>query len=230
MNILIIDDEITVLKRMTEIIRERYDFPITAISSSEEFNNSNIDTDSINLAFIDIQLRNESGIVLGEFLHQKNPDMQFVYISGYLDKVTDVFLSVPALGFIDKPIRKEKVFSYIDKVINNNEDNVVSFCSHGQNVYFNPDSILYIESRKKEVIFHLANGESSITAKLDEIEKIVGQQFVRCHKSYLVNLKYISCVKSAKFRLLNNEMVNISRSCKESAIKRYYRYKGGIRQ
>lgn len=228
LKVLIIDDEKSIVDELTEIILEKNNFQIFCASSSMEFNSKQIDLNSIDIAFIDIMLENECGINLGCFFHQKNPDIKIIYISGYPEMVADVFLSVDAIGFIDKPIRKEKVYSYIEKALNKSNAEFIKIPFHGKEIQFYQDSILYVESEKRDLVFHLADGKSRVFGKLDEIEKLTGKKFVRCHKSFLVNAKYITCIESAKFRLINGECINISRTYRETAMEKYYKFKGGI--
>lgn len=62
------------------------------------------------------------------------------------------------------------------------------------------DNIVYVESRKHQVIFHYmetGSAEYHIYEKLDEIEKTFsGGSFLRIHKSYLVNMKHISRINN----------------------------------
>jgi len=228
LKILIIDDEKPIVDELTDIIFEKYDSDIAFADSSKELSEKNIDVNSIDIAFVDIMLKDESGINLGCFIHQKNPDMRIIFISGYPEMVADVFLSVNATGFIDKPIRREKVYSYIEKAVKESETEYISIPFHGKEIQFNQDNIICVESEKRNIVFHLADGESRVFGKLDDVEKLFGKKFIRCHKSFLVNAKYVTCIESSKFRLINGECINISRTYRETATEKYYKFKGGI--
>ena len=52
--------------------------------------------------------------------------------------------------------------------------------------------------------------------ELDEMGKRLGKQFVRCHKSYIVNMDYIHEFKGRKIYLKNGEEIAISKTCLET--------------
>lgn len=228
MKILIVDDEKSVIDNISSIISERYDFEIVTAISPREVIEEQIAVSDIDLAFIDIQLKNENGISLGCYIQQKYPGIRLVFISGYPDKVTDVFLSLSAMGFVDKPIRKEKIYAYIEKAVESSAKDYFVSSVYGRKAEFHKNNIIYIESDKKVLKIHTASGISEVVGKLDDIEAQFENQFVRCHKSFLVNLKYISCREAMKFILINNEEINISRTYKASSVEKYNKYKGGI--
>ncbi len=228
LKILVVDDEKSIVDNLFSTISERYEADIVTANSISEIIEEKVNVSGADIAFVDIQIKDDNGINLGCYLQQKYPEMHLVFISGYPEKVTDVFLSLSAMGFIDKPIRKEKVYAYIDKAMNqSNED---YFCSsvYGHKTEFHKNNIIFIESSKKVLKIHTTGGVAEVVGKLDDVEKQFEKQFVRCHKSYLVNLKYISCRRLMTFVLINKEEINISRTYKNEAIEKYNRYRGGV--
>lgn len=62
-----------------------------------------------------------------------------------------------------------------------------------QNLVINTDEILYIATLKKRALLVKVNGEEKrINISLQKLyEKLESNGFIRCHKSYIVNEKYI---------------------------------------
>lgn len=67
------------------------------------------------------------------------------------------------------------------------------------------ERILYIESRLHKLEFHVIEKTMKVYTMyrtLDELENMLGENnFVRIHKSYLVNLKHISNISRYKVKL-----------------------------
>ena len=83
--------------------------------------------------------------------------------------------------------------------------------------------ILYIEHIKNDNIIHLTNGKTVTERKTitDIIEEIDKDFFVRCHRSYLVNIMYVQDIKCSHISMTNGITIPISRTV-SSVIKKQY--------
>ncbi|HHQ5625071.1 TPA: two-component system response regulator RgbR, partial [Clostridioides difficile] len=78
------------------------------------------------------------------------------------------------------------------------------------------NEIKYIEVQKKDMLIHTINKNFDIKYSLGKIEKELNPyKFIRCHKSFIVNLRYVENIKPNTAILESGEEVPISR----------YRYK-----
>lgn len=82
--------------------------------------------------------------------------------------------------------------------------------------------IYYFEIRDKKVIVQLKNQSYSRYGTLEQLEKELPEQFMRCHRSFIVNMDYLSRVKLSEglIYLIDDITVPLSRSYK-AAIKEY---------
>lgn len=87
-------------------------------------------------------------------------------------------------------------------------------------------NIQYIESNLRKVIFALTeNREIEIVGKLADFEsRLVDCGFLRCHKSYVVNIEHIDSIDGDTFRLIGGKAIKISRTYLQSAKKAYFDY------
>ncbi len=82
------------------------------------------------------------------------------------------------------------------------------------------DEVLYIESLNDYVKIHLANGESPTTKeKISNLEERLPDQFVRIHRSFLVNKYAIASFNKEEVEV-NAEVLKISRTYKKAALER----------
>ncbi|MGL5173184.1 MAG: LytR/AlgR family response regulator transcription factor, partial [Olsenella sp.] len=75
-------------------------------------------------------------------------------------------------------------------------------------------SITYIEGMRKQQVVHVDGQEKSIvlTRTMGELEdELSGEGFIRIHKGYLVNYRYIQVIDAGDVRLTTGELLPISR-------------------
>ena len=94
------------------------------------------------------------------------------------------------------------------------------------------DNILYVESRGHKSIFHYME-EGMVTYqiydKLDSVErKLEGCNFLRTHKSYLVNMKHIRKVSNYAVFLDTGEELPIPRLRFQTVKEAFVDYKGAL--
>ena len=133
-------------------------------------------------------------------------------------------------GYILKPINIERLKKMILEVIQQLgrttecENEVVNFKTSGEIVHINKADILFVEKMNRKAMIHTKKGRVDVGKSLDEMETLLGAEFMRVHRSFLVNLKE---VKSSR-KLLNRtyEIVFWNYSCK--ALMSRYHYKVSI--
>lgn len=86
--------------------------------------------------------------------------------------------------------------------------------------------IVYAESNKRVVNIVSQEKTYTIYMKMDQLEELVEQGFVRCHKSYLVNMLYIKYFSAEGIILENGKKIPVSRAKYRNAkecIEKFYR-------
>ena len=84
-------------------------------------------------------------------------------------------------------------------------------------ILINYQDIIYCESRSNYTDIHLVsdNKKISYTKTLKTVENLLsGDNFLRCHKSFIVNVDYIESfnVKKMEIQLTNGDKIKISRN------------------
>lgn len=94
---------------------------------------------------------------------------------------------------------------------------LVSFTFVGGERTLKPESIVYVQTEGHRNIFNvIEEGKRQryrLYWKLDEIEKIlIPYGFVRCHRSCLVNIRYVKKVSNYLMELTTGEILTIPRA------------------
>lgn len=87
------------------------------------------------------------------------------------------------------------------------------------------DEILYIETSRHKNIFHTEGKTYSIYRKMDEIEAAMeGLGFLRCHQSFLVNMRYIQKISSYVMTLTTGQELSVPKARYREVKGRYAEY------
>lgn len=92
-----------------------------------------------------------------------------------------------------------------------------------------PEEILYIETSRHKNIFHTADRTYSIYRKLDEIgAKLEGLGFLRCHQSFLVNMRYIRKISSYVITLTTGQELSVPKARYREVKRLYAEFQKGV--
>lgn len=127
-----------------------------------------------------------------------------------------IFLKpVNLLGYLKKPvdprILKQLLEIAKERLKQDEEKRVTIMCQNHKQVFY-LDEIRYLESNAHRTIIHTLGSEYVCYEKISDLEKKMVDSFVRCHQSFLVNMKYIRRIENKSFMLENGEEILISKS------------------
>lgn len=193
MRILICDDEPAIVRQISEIIADAYpDIELIGVHSSAELSEKLAPEDAnrnFDLAFLDIAVRDESGVDIAEFVGALCPGVKIVFVSGNQDLVSKAFVAVDDCGYIYKPVDPKLLLGYIEReragAHKRQNREYFEYTRRGSSRKIGSDSILFIVSERNYLEIHTVDGDSvTVPGKLDEAEQQLKSGFVRCHKSY----------------------------------------------
>ncbi len=88
-----------------------------------------------------------------------------------------------------------------------------------------PDEIIYVESYNRHLIVFTLHAKTEIVGKLDDfLELLPRDEFVSTHKSFAVNMKYISGINRDDVLMVNGALVPMSVRRKTLTLRKYDEY------
>lgn len=84
--------------------------------------------------------------------------------------------------------------------------------------------IYYMEVFNRKIILHKKDGVIEFYGKMKELEQRLGDDFMRTHRAYLVNLRYVRKYNAAEITLENGQTVLIAKQKYAQFVKQYMRY------
>lgn len=171
------------------------------------------DEEMIDIIFLDIVLGSYNGIEWGTKLQEKKPDVKIIFITGYIQHVEEIFNCTP-FALLLKPITLKKVEDVLERAVTALLSEKVSYLTvrnkEGiQNVEMK--NIVYIESRGRYIELHMINTEViKITMTMNKIEEMLNEDFVKCHRSYFINLKKIEKLSKNNVYVAGSSILPVS--------------------
>ena len=217
MNIVICEDNIEELNIINEYIEQwsknnNIKVKIDKYQSSESFLFEWTDYNKYDIVFFDIKMKKVSGIELSNLVREKNKVVDIVFVTGMIEYALHGY-KVSAMQYLLKPIKQDDIYSCLNKVLEriDSTDESSKFMiikTPKKSMKLNYDEIYYFEMFSPNIVIHTIKEEIALRKKISEIEKeLKSSSFIRCHRSYIVNLKYVKSI-SKKTIILENE-VNI---------------------
>lgn len=220
LNILIVEDEILIAELISEYLIET-GHEVLGIALSYEEVLQQINLRKPDLILVDIRLYGEnSGIDLVNHLNGQQESIPIIYLSSQYDQRTlQLALNTNPYGYLTKPIRKETLWTSIEAAyqlyLSKNPINTYIDIFDGKtHHHLNIQNILYIEADHVYVNIYLTEGQAlNIRKTLKQLIEILDVKImVQCHRSYLVNRNYIKSWNSDSLKLINDQVLPISRN------------------
>ncbi|CAM2075830.1 MAG: response regulator transcription factor [uncultured Clostridium sp.] len=226
LSICLCDDDINILNYYSNRISElseknNYAYKIEIFRSGKDLifeleQNPN----KFNIIIIDIIMKNINGIDTAEIIRKSGYNGVIIFLTSSKEFALDSF-KVEPLNYILKneaDYRFDDIFLkaafQVYKISNKN----IVVLSKPHSKVINLDTIIYMESLNKKVLLHKISGEvEKVNCIFKEIyQKVKGYGFIRCHKSYVVNSKYVQTFDRFECRLKKNIVIPIGRKYLES--------------
>ena len=185
---------------------------------------------NFDIIFMDIYVGEKLGIDIARQLRNGGYENLLIF-STITDEYAIESYSVKANGYILKPYNMSRLESVLDMVLEKYEADYMRVKVRNTYVNVPYSDIIYIESCNSRCILHTADEEYSLYMRLDEIEESLSgdeSRFLRCHRSYIVNMDHITAVDE-QFRLDNGESVLIRSKSKAQIKRQYIEYEEGKR-
>ena len=180
------------------------------------------------IAFLDIVLDDENGIQVGEAVNERAPDTDIVFISSYPEYFQDVYKARHS-WFLTKPLDWDRFSEAMTRISVRAEKGTVGIQTRQGMERIPYHNILYLESYLKHTVFHMKDGsKAEFSVQMGEVEKqLPNMMFVRVHKSYIINVRYIVKYNSRQVEMEGGESIPISRSYASSAREKLTRILAG---
>ncbi|MBD5538216.1 MAG: response regulator transcription factor [Lachnospiraceae bacterium] len=237
MAVAVVDDDEVQNEYLRKLVKEWADGRGTAVDvrgygSAEEFLFDYEDR-PCSLLLLDIEMEGQNGMELARKLRARGDSLPIVFITGFADYMNEGY-DVEALHYLLKPLDAEKFVRVLDKYADRKADAADEIVVDTENgsMHLGVSEIMYVEAFGRNSRLYMRDGrEIDCHAGIGELrEKLPADEFVGCHRSYLVNLRYVRTIGRTELILDGGQRILVSRRlygevCR--AFATYYTAKNG---
>lgn len=186
---------LTKLEKMLEAIFISKNFDAQIVLSTtqpDEFINF-IKNHNVNVIFLDIDLKSKiSGLDLADMIRKKDKNVYIIFTTGHLEYGLMAY-KYKTFDYIPKPFTKERLEDTLVRLFEDISGNETKFVRLDNNkTIIKQDSIQYIQKEGMKVIFHTDTRNYETYNSFKKILPQLPEQFIQCHKSYIVNTQKIT--------------------------------------
>ena len=208
LNFVICDDNPSVLDRLAKMLESIFisndiDASI-GLKSTTAFDVINyLANNKVDVLILDINLKSEiTGCDIANMVRKKNKDVYLIFTTGHLEYALMAY-KYKTFDYLPKPIVDEKLEETILRLIDDIKHTPSKFIRLNNNkTIINQDEVNYIKKDGMKLVFCTNTRTYETYSSFNKIESCLPENFVRCHKSYIVNVKKISDINSNKNTIL----------------------------
>ena len=173
-----------------------------------DIENHTFDCDII-IMDIDFEGYNYNGIHLGKLINENAPNCQIIYLTYMLNFAPDVY-ETNHCYFVLKNNMEIMLSQALKKACKIHDEETqnefLNITSDGHNRFIPIKDIIYIEKDERKIKIYTKERTYSCYSTLAGLKAELPKSFIRCHKSFIISLRYVTYMGAAEAEL-NNEVV-----------------------
>ena len=167
MKIAICDDELCYRKQFLSYLDEymlknpNNQLEYSLFSNAQQLLDSTLLSKNFDVYLLDVIMPGMNGIELGLKLREKKLDRKIIYLTSSAEYAVDSY-KVKAFQYLLKPVKKEELFTVLDDLFSakkKKKNNILIIKTKENSVKVNISDILYVESGKRKLLYHMKNGQ-----------------------------------------------------------------------
>ena len=231
--VLVVEDEMIIADNICDALDDLgYEALEPAINYTEAI--LRIEEEKPDIAILDIQLSGKkTGIDIAKKIRESY-NFPFIFLTSNSDALTvNQAKEVMPPAYLVKPFSKDELYTSIEIALHNfskkigevNTENLIikdSLFVKDKGFYskIHFDDILYLKSSHVYIEIVLkSNKKMVVRTSLNDILEKLSDNFVRVHRGFIINTKYLSQITQASVKILNEE-IPIGKKYKEDIVKR----------
>lgn len=212
---LLVDDEPLAIALMQKHIGQLDFLEVAATSPNALKALEILKKTEVDLMFLDISMPAINGI---DFLKMLRNPPKVIITTAYREYALDGY-DLDIVDYLLKPITFDRFFKSIERYLRNaaqevqplsqtpNEVESIFLKSGYRNIKININDILYIESLKDYVKVYTLKGPVTTKYKISDMEEeLSAKNFLRIHRSFIINLKHISAFTASDIEIGKTEL------------------------
>lgn len=202
LNFVLCDDNELILAKLCKMLESI--FINNNLSAQIVFSSTNSEkvleyvmTNEVHVLLLDIELKSKlTGIEIANIIRKKNKNLYLIFTTGHLEYGLIAY-QCKTFDYLSKPITLERLESTIFRLFEDISSKPKNFLKiENKNTVINLDSVKYIQKDGMKLTFYTDNREYKIYSSFKKISESLPDNFIRCHKSYIINVDKITNIQT----------------------------------
>jgi two-component system, LytTR family, response regulator LytT len=235
LKVMIVDDEPLARDELGYLLKRTKKVEITCEAMGLNEAIRDLESNKVDVIFVDIQLAEDSGLVLARKINQMEDPPEIVFATAYDEFALEAF-ELNAVDYILKPFDEDRVHQTIEKLVKKTSHskerirtsselgnptlrlNKLALNVNDRILMITIKDILYLYSHDGMTIIVTENDRYQVSESLVSLErKLQNTSIIRVHRSYLVNLDQILEIEpwfnsTYNLKIVDGEKIPVSRT------------------
>lgn len=216
-NIVICDDSqdfLEIIKhKILHCMKNKFKMECTIKCFSElETFRKHIENSKVDIVFLDIMLDNKNSMDWS-IENLRNGYTQLIFMTSFPQCAYNLSETSCCYYIMKSKMTDETLANAIKRALQNTtkkDPNLTVVKLGSKNYVINYQDILYIETFNNNLVLNMKNSEKiTIYSSLKDYADKLPSNFLRCHKSYMVNMNHIAGYEPHKFRVISGKEIPI---------------------
>ena len=207
LNFVLCDDSIPSLKRLSKMlesifIRNNIEAKIGLCASTPQETLEYIENHKVDVLFLDIHLNsNLNGCDVADLIRKKNKNIYIIFLTGHLEYALLAY-KYKTFDYLPKPIIDERLEETVLRLMDDIAIDTSKFIKiNNSKTLINANDINYIKKDGMKLVFCTSKENYETYSSFSKFQTCLPENFVRCHKSYIVNINNVK-----KFKINENTL------------------------
>lgn len=200
-NYLIIEDNPGAMENLQTAMREFTDFKCVGTAYDAKTGLVKALTKNPHIIFLDVELGDENGFEIMKEIRLSTSELPFIIMITDYSQYAKQAVNKDVLYFLDKPIDPDELGISLHKAkrrYNELKKHIIIKNTDGH-FFLNLEKVIYLEADSNTCMVYLKNDSPMcVTKTLKSMHKILPPDFIRIHKSYIINKLYVEMMNTTK--------------------------------
>lgn len=181
------------------------------------------------LIFLDIHMQGMTGIELAERIRETDKNMMIVFVTSFSQYAIKGY-DVDALHYLIKPLSASKLIPILDKahtIWHSRQYATILVLTETGQTKLQLDSIYCISMLSHKANIQTESDTYGQRKTAEELSAMLPEYFIRCHRSFIVNLNKVDCVYKESLLLSNGKSLPVSRNNSKAVRDAFIRLNSG---
>lgn len=215
LDFVICDDNVNALNRLEKLLESAFmtrNLEAQVVLSTPEPGDliNYLKHHSVNVVILDIDLKSKvTGLDLANLIRKQDKNVYIIFTTGHLEYGLIAY-KYKTFDYLPKPVTTERLLDTLDRLVDDMFGDDTQFVRLDNNkTIIKQDGIQYIQKDGMKVIFHTDTRDYETYSSFKKILPQLPNQFIQCHKSYIVNTKKITDIDVSNNAIFLNNNANL---------------------